>query len=76
MHDKPGEQCMINYVIMHCSPGLSCIDHVTDHVLIMFGVTQNAIMELGAGLSIFTDVISFKHQKKKKRKKERKKEIL
>ena len=30
-------------------------------------------MELGAGLSIFTDVISFKHQKKKK---ERKKEIL
>ena len=23
---------------MHCSPGLSCIDHVTDHVLIMFGV--------------------------------------
>ena len=21
---------------MHCSPGLSCIDHVTDHVLIMF----------------------------------------
>ena len=22
---------------MHCSPGLSCIDHVTDHVLIMFG---------------------------------------
>ena len=26
--------------IMHCSPGLSCIDHVTDHVLIMFGVTH------------------------------------
>ena len=25
---------------MHCSPGLSCIDHVTDHVLIMFGVTH------------------------------------
>ena len=21
-------------------PGLSCIDHVTDHVLIMFGVTH------------------------------------
>ena len=26
---------------MHCSPGLSCIDHVTDHVLIMFGVTAH-----------------------------------
>ena len=25
---------------MHCSPGLTCIDHVTDHVLIMFGVTH------------------------------------
>ena len=25
---------------MHWSPGLSCIDHVTDHVLIMFGVTH------------------------------------
>ena len=30
---------------MHCSPGLSCIDHVTDHVLIMFGWKPQQISE-------------------------------
>ena len=30
---------------MHCSPGLSCIDHVTDHVLIMFGVAVTVLFE-------------------------------
>src|SRR5574340_435883 len=34
------DQALITQLIMHCSPGLSCIDHVTDHVLIMFGVTH------------------------------------
>ena len=33
-------KCTDHVAIMHCSPGLSCIDHVTDHVLIMFGVTH------------------------------------
>src|SRR5574337_1168710 len=34
------DHALISHVIMHCSPGLSCIDHVTDLVLIMFGVTH------------------------------------